>query len=137
MTTVGLDVGNKTIQACFLDHHGEIVEESRLKATDAALRRRFSGEPQYRIVLEAGLHSPWISRLLVDLGHEVYVANPRKLRAIYENENKSDRVDAQYLARLGRLDPALLYPLRHRSAEVQADLAKCREWERSRRPPLS
>ena len=82
LTTVGLDVSDKTIQACFLDHHGEIVEESRLKATDAALRRRFSGEPRYRIVLEAGSHSPWMSRLLLELGHEVYVANPRRLRAI-------------------------------------------------------
>ena len=126
LTTVGLDLGDKTIQACFVDHHGEIVEESRLKATEAALRRRFSGEPRYRMVLEAGLHSPWISRLLESLGHEVYVANPRRLRAIYENENKSDRVDAEYLARIGRLDPALLYPLRHRSLEVQADLAVLR-----------
>jgi transposase len=67
-----------------------------------------------------------MSRLLADLGHEVYVANPRRLRAIYENENKSDRVDAQYLARIGRLDPALLYPLRHRSAETQADLTLLR-----------
>lgn len=126
LTTVGLDVSDKTIRACFLDHHGEIVEESRLKATDAALRRRFSGEPRYRIVLEAGSHSPWMSRLLLELGHEVYVANPRRLRAIYENENKSDRVDAQYLARIGRLDTALLYPLRHRSLETQADLAVLR-----------
>jgi len=126
LTTVGLDVSDKTIQACFLDHHGEIVEESRLKASDGALRRRFSGEPKYRIVLEAGSHSPWMSRLLEDLGHEVYVANPRRLRAIYENENKSDRVDAQYLARIGRLDPTLLYPLRHRSPETQADLAVLR-----------
>ena len=50
LTTVGLDLGDKTIQACFVDHHGEIVEESRLKATEAALRRRFSGEPRYRMV---------------------------------------------------------------------------------------
>lgn len=126
LTTVGLDVSDKTIQTCFLDHHGDIVEESRLKVTEAALRRRFSGEPRYRIVLEAGSHSPWVSRLLLDLGHEVYVANPRRLRAIYENENKSDRVDAQYLARIGRLDPRLLYPLRHRSLETQADLAVLR-----------
>lgn len=79
-----------------------------------------------RVVLEAGLHSPWMSRLLIDLGHEVYVANPRRLRAIYENESKSDRVDAEYLARIGRLDPALLYPLRHRSPEAQADLVVLR-----------
>jgi hypothetical protein len=61
-------------------------------------------------VLEAGTHSPWVSRLLADLGHEVLVANPRRLRLIYENENKSDRVDAEYLARVGRLDPSLLAP---------------------------
>jgi transposase len=124
--TVGLDVGDKNIHACFLNQDGVIVEESKLGATPGALRRRFSGEERYRIVLEAGLHSPWMSHLLLGLGHEVYVANPRRLRAIYENESKSDRVDAQYLARIGRLDPTLLYPLHHRSPETRADLAVLR-----------
>jgi transposase len=124
--TVGLDVSDKHVHACFLDHGGNIVEESRLAATATALRRRFGGLERYRVVLEAGLHSPWMSRLLLELGHEIYVANPRRLRAIYENENKSDRVDAEYLARIGRLDPALLYPLRHRSPQAQADLTVLR-----------
>jgi transposase len=124
--TVGLDVGDKYVHACFLDHDGIIVEESRLTTSAVALRRRFGGEERYRVVLEAGLHSPWISRLLAELGHDVYVANPRRLRAIYLNENKSDRVDAEYLARIGRLDPTLLFPLKHRSAQTQADLALLR-----------
>jgi transposase len=124
--TVGLDVGDKHVHACFLGHDGLIVEESRLATTAVALRRRFGGEERYRIILEAGLHSPWMSRLPADLGHQVYVANPRRLRAIYLNESKSDRVDAEYLARIGRLDPALLFPLRHRSAKTQADLALLR-----------
>lgn len=124
--TVGLDVGDKYVHACFLDRDGLIVEESRVASTAAALRHRFGGGERHRIILEAGLHSPWMSRLLVELGHEVYVANPRRLRAIYLNESKSDRVDAEYLARIGRLDPALLFPLRHRSAETQADLALLR-----------
>ena len=124
--TVGLDVGDKFVHACFLDHDGIIVEESRLGATALALRRRLGGDERYRVILEAGLHSPWMSRLLVNLGHEVYVANPRRLRAIYLNESKSDRVDAEYLARIGRLDPALLFPLRHRTAGTQADLALLR-----------
>jgi transposase len=124
--TVGLDVSDKHVHACFLDHHGNIVEEARLLATASALRRRFTGGDRCRVVLEAGLHSPWMSRLLLDLGHDVYVANPRRLRAIYQNENKSDRVDAEYLARIGRVDPALLYPLRHRSQEAQADLSVLR-----------
>ena len=126
LMTVGLDVGDKNVHACFLDGDGMVVEESRLAATASALGRRFSGGECYRIILEAGVHSPWMSRLLLDLGHEVYVANPRKLRAIYENESKSDRVDAQYLARIGRLDPALLHPLKHRSPEISADLALMR-----------
>jgi len=124
--TVGLDVGDRYVHVCVIDVTGEIVEESRLPNKSAALRRRFSLHESLRIVLEAGTHSPWMSRLLVDLGHEVLVANPRKLRLIYQNENKSDRVDAEYLARLGRLDPSLLAPLRHRSAETQEDLAVLR-----------
>jgi transposase len=126
LITVGLDLGDRYVQVCVLDDAGEIVEESRLPTKPAALRRRFgSGEP-LRMVLEAGTHSPWVSRLLSDLGHDVLVANPRKLRLIYQNESKSDRVDAEYLARVGRLDPSLLAPLRHRSANAQKDLAVLR-----------
>jgi transposase len=121
--TVGLDVGDRYVQVCVLDEAGNILEESRLPTKPAALERRFSGSEPLRMVLEAGTHSPWISRLLQALGHDVLVANPRKLRLIYMNESKSDRVDAEYLARVGRLDPSLLAPLRHRSAETQEDLA--------------
>ena len=124
--TVGLDVGDRHIQVCVLDEAGEVVEESRLLTKRAALERRFAASEPMRIVLEAGTHSPWISRLLEELGHEVLVANPRKLRLIYQNDSRSDRVDAEYLARLGRLDPSLLAPLRHRSARAQEDLALLR-----------
>ncbi len=124
--TVGLDLGDRYVQVCVLDETGEVVEESRLPNKPAALERRFGAGAPLRIVLEAGTHSPWVSRLLLDLGHEVLVANPRKLRFIYQNESKSDRVDAEYLARVGRLDPTLLAPLRHRSAETQEDLAVLR-----------
>jgi transposase len=124
--TVGLDLGDRYVQMCVLDEAGEIVEESRLPNKPAALERRFGACEPVRIVLEAGTHSPWVSRLLEGLGHNVLVANPRKLRLIYQNESKSDRVDAEYLARVGRLDPSLLAPLRHRSAETQQDLALLR-----------
>lgn len=126
MRTVGLDVSDRHVHACFLSPEGEIEEETRLVATPAALRHRFTRLEPHRVVLEVGLHSPWMSRLIADLGHDVYVANARRLRAIYLNENKSDRVDAEYLARIGRLDPTLLFPLRHRSAATQADLTVLR-----------
>lgn len=90
------------------------------------MRRRFSSCERMRIALEVGAHSPWLSRLLVELGHEVIVANARKLRMIYQNDRKSDRADAWYLARVARLDPQLLAPLQHRSPQAQADLALVR-----------
>jgi transposase len=124
--TVGLDVGDRYVQVCVLDETGEVVEESRLPTKAAALERRFAHCDPLRMVLEAGTHSPWLSRLLQGLGHEVLVANPRRLRLIYENDSKSDRVDALYLARVGRLDPVLLAPLTHRGAETQVDLALLR-----------
>jgi transposase len=103
-----------------------VCEEGRVATRAAALRRRFSTAEPVRVVLEAGTHSPWVSRLLAELGHEVIVANPRKLRFIYANDSQSDRVDAEYLARVGRLDQALLAPLTHRSVETQTDLALAR-----------
>jgi transposase len=76
-----------------------------------------------RIAIEAGTHSPWVSRLLEECGHEVLVANARKLRLIYANKRKTDEMDAENLARLARLDPKLLYPLKHRGQECQAHMA--------------
>jgi transposase len=76
-----------------------------------------------RIAIEAGTHSPWVSRLLEGCAHQVLVANARKLRHIYANKRKTDEIDAENLARLARLDPKLLYPLKHRGQEGQAHLA--------------
>ncbi len=120
--TIGLDVGDRYCQVCALDAAGEVVEEGRVRTTPEALQRRFGSAPSLRIALEVGQHSPWISRLLRESGHEVIVANARKLRLIYDNDRKNDRVDAQYLARLARLDPRLLSPVQHRGIQTQRDL---------------
>ena len=71
---------------------------------------------------EVGTHSPWVSRLLEEQGHEVIVANARRVRLITESSGKNDRLDARMLARLGRMDPELLSPIRHRSAKAQGHL---------------
>lgn len=127
--TVGLDLGDRFSHLCVVDGTGEVVEESRLRTTETGLRRRFEGTGRLRVVVEVGTHSPWASRLLRELGHEVWVANPRELRLIYRNDRKSDRVDAEYLARVGRLDPKLLGPVAHRGEAAQADLAVIRSRE--------
>ena len=120
--TVGLDIGDRFSHYCVLNEEGNVVEEGRFSTNVAALRRQFEGEAQQRIAMECGTHSPRISRLLNKLGHQVIVANARKLRAISENESKNDRVDAEMLARLAHSDPRLLSPIQHRSVERQQDL---------------
>ena len=124
--TIGVDVGDKFSQICVLDRDGEILEEARIRTTPAAFGQWFRSATSSLVVLEAGTHSPWISRLISESSHETIVANPRRLRLIYQNDRKSDRVDAESLARLGRLDPRLLCPVKHRGAPAQADLALLR-----------
>jgi len=98
------------------------LEEGRVRTTAAGLRRRFTGS-RSRVVLEVGSQSAWISRLLSELGHEVFVANARHVALIHGSHNKSDRVDAESLARLGRFDPQLLHAVEHRGEQVHVDRA--------------
>jgi len=124
--TIGLDLGDRNSWYCVLDETGRIQLEQRVRTTAKGLQEVFGAMPRSRIALEIGTHSPWISRLLSDLGHEVIVANARKVRLIGESRKKDDRLDAQTLARLARIDPELLYPVKHRSARAQADLMTIR-----------
>lgn len=120
--TVGLDVGDRYSHYCWLNEEGEVIEEGRMQSTEAAFRRHFEGESRRRIALECGTHSPWISRLLKRLGHQVIVANARKIPTITGSESKNDRNDAEKLARFAAFDPRLLSPIQHRSAQRQQDL---------------
>ena len=124
--TIGLDLGDRYSRFCMLDADSAVIEEGRFRTTPTALRRVFADREPMRIVIEVGTHSPWVSRLLEGCGHEVLVANARKVRLIYANDNKNDQIDAETLARIGRLDPKLLSPVHHRGAAAQADLAAIR-----------
>jgi len=121
--TIGIDLGDRRSSACVLDEGAEVVRRFEVATTEAALRRALESEPASRVVIEVGTHSPWASRVLEERGHEVLVANPRRVRLIAEGHDKSDRVDAETLARLGRADPKLLHPIRHRGAQAQEDRA--------------
>ena len=124
--TIGLDLGDRSSWYCVLDEAGEVLLEQKLATTAKAMREVFSGMPHSRMALETGMHSPWVSRLLSDLGHEVIVAHARNVRLIGESRKKDDRLDARTLARLARIDPQLLSPVKHRSAKAQADLTVIR-----------
>jgi transposase len=123
--TLGLDISDRFTNYCLLDEAGEVAEEGKLRTESVSLARRLDGLAT-RVVIEAGTHSPWVSRLFADAGVEVIVANPRKVRLIAHATRKNDRADAETLARLGRVDPKLLGPIRHRSAEAQTDLSAIR-----------
>jgi transposase len=120
--TIGLDLGDKKHAICVLNAAGEVVEERSITNHRESLRRLSQKYPNSRIALEVGTHSPWTSRFFKDLGHEVLVANPRKLRAIYTSTRKSDQSDAYMIARLARVDPSLLSPIEHATEEAQRDL---------------
>lgn len=121
--TAGLDLGDRRSWVVVLDQAGEVIESCSVANTARGLQRFFGKLGPSRVALEAGTHAGWASRLLSGLGHEVYVANSRRLRLIYENSRKDDRVDAEYLARLARADPKLLSPVRVRGEQVQGDWA--------------
>jgi transposase len=124
--TIGLDLGDRSSWYCVLDERGELVQEQKLSTTPKAMKEVFGGMPRSRIALETGTHSPWVSRLLSELGHEVIVAHARNVRLIGESRRKDDRLDARTLARLARIDPLLLCPVKHRSAKAQAHLTVIR-----------
>jgi len=124
--TIGMDLGDKTSRFCVLNQAGEIVRESSVTTDKKGLAREFAARQKCRIAIEVGTHSPWISRLLKGFGHEVIVANARQVKLISTSSRKDDRLDAQTLARLARVDPELLRPIRHRSEKAQHDLMKLR-----------
>jgi len=122
--TVGLDLGDRKHHACVLDAAGAIIEEEAMTNTRESIARfaqRFAGST---FIMETGTHSPWVSRLIESQGQRVLVANARKLRAISQSHTKSDAEDARMLARLGRADPALLCPVKHRSERGQRALLR-------------
>jgi transposase len=124
--TIGMDLGDRSSHYCILNEAGEVIWESKLPTTPKGIEEVFSRIPRSRMALETGTHSPWVSRQLTELGHEVIVAHARNVRLIGESSRKDDRLDARTLARLARIDPGLLSPVRHRSAKAQIHLTVIR-----------
>ncbi len=125
---IGIDLGEKNSDVCVLDREGELAEEFRLKMKGADIQAYFSAIPRSRVALEAGGQSRWVAEIIERCGHEVYVANARKVAYIYGSDDKDDPGDAYKLAELVHLKPRLLHPIQHRSQQAQADLS----WIRAR-----
>jgi len=125
---VGLDLGDRYSDVV-VRVGGEVRMQARVETTAQALRRRFEGLERSRIVLEVGTHSPWVSRLLEELGHEVIVASAGRVREMIGHGDKTDALDARSLAQFGAVAPELLRPIRHRGPQAQRDLAVIRARE--------
>jgi len=124
--TIGVDLGDRWSNYCVLEEAGEVLLEQKLATTPEAMKQTFEKIPRSLMAMETGTHSPWISRLLRELGHQVLVAHAQKVQLITKSNRKDDRHDARTLARLARIDPELLGPVRHRSAKAQIHLTVIR-----------
>ncbi len=120
--TIGCDLGDKRSEICVLDAEGEVKHRISVRTTRKDMTTFFTRATAH-VVIEVGAHSRWVNALLKGLGHRVTVANPRRVKLISESNNKTDRHDAELLARLGRADVKLLAPVEHRKPQAQADLA--------------
>jgi transposase len=124
--TIGLDLGDRSSAYCVLNDAGEIVLERKLATSPKAMTEIFGKMARCRMAMETGTHSPWVSRLLTALGHEVIVGHAQRVRLITKSRRKDDRLDARKLARLARIDPELLSPVKHRSVQAQLHLTEIR-----------
>ena len=124
--TVGVDLGDQWSHYCILDLEGETLAEGQLRTTPQDVAEFFQALNAARVVLEVGTHSAWVQEVICSCGHEVLVANPRLMDGSKRRKRKNDRIDANKLARLGRVDPQSLHPMRHRSKEVRQDLVMLR-----------
>ena len=120
--TIGVDLGDKKHVIYAIDKIGRMLSNCQIDNNEESLHSFFSQYKGATVAIEAGTHSPWISRLLTSMGCTVLVGNPRRLRAIWADNDKSDIRDAEMLARIARFDPQLLYPITHRGEQAQIDL---------------
>src|SRR6478609_4738064 len=105
-----------------LDSEGLVVDRKTIPTRSPELDAWGASIEPTVVVLEAGPHSPWMSRLLARHGHDVVVANPAKIPTISRSRSKSDWRDAEQLARLGRFDRKMLHEVRHRNEQTQRHL---------------
>lgn len=124
--TIGLDLGDRASRTCEVDGCGKVVRRASVATTPAGIEQYFGERDPCRVILEVGTHSPWISRRIEGFGHEVVVANPSAVYGSRRRKKRNDDMDAEFLARQGRVDPSLLHPIRHRGSEVQVHLGLLR-----------
>src|SRR5262249_38521221 len=122
--TIGIDLGDKTSRYCMLSEHGEILREGQVATAKAGILEAFGSLGRVRIAIEVGSHSPWVSRLLRGLGHELIVANPRQVKLITESSRKDDRLANAHVDHR----PRVLYAYRYPPLRAEDSARSVRVW---------
>jgi transposase len=122
-TTLGLDLSDRQAHFHVQQGDGRTLTTGKVAMERDDLAKLFAQWNGCRLVIEAGCHSPWVSRLGHECGLEVMVANPRQIELITKSDRKTDPADAEKLADLGRSNPKLLAPIVHRTEAAQSHLA--------------
>ena len=126
---IGIDLGDRTSAYCVRTKGQHIVTEQTVETKATPMLEVFQPLRRQRVVMETGTHSRWVAELLGMVGHEVIVANARKLKLISENNQKSDKVDARLLSQLGCMNVDWLHPVYQRSQDAHSDLLLTRARE--------
>jgi len=100
--TIGLDLGDRLSLYCVVDEAGEVISEQKLSTTPKAMKEAFAAMSRSRIALETGMHSPWVSRLLSELGHEVIVAHARNVAS--DHRTRASHRSRTILAAISRIE---------------------------------
>lgn len=124
--TIGLDLGDRISHLCVLDSQGEVVREGRMTTSRDEFERFFGQIGACVVAFEVGTHSRWTDEVIRACGHETLIANPHQVKLVYGSYKKTDRTDAEMLARVARADPKLLCPVEHRGRQSQEILARVR-----------
>ena len=118
---IGIDIGDKVNFTCILNNKGEVLVNKEIPNNKAAMKEYFDGIEKASIAIEAGTHSPWIEKLLVAIGHDVFVCNPRELVAVTQNIKKSDKKDPEILAGMLLTGKHLLKQVFHAREDAMRD----------------
>lgn len=120
--TIALDVGDRRTHLCALADR-KVIGRASFPTTSEGLADALRAYPGCKVVLEAGSQSPWMSRAIRRLGHEVQVADPRRVELLSKDPRKTDRRDAEMLARMCAGMPELLGSVHHRGEVAQSHLS--------------
>lgn len=127
---IGIDLGDRSSTYTVRSRNAQEILLRGSMATEATgVASEFQKFAAQTFILETGTHARWMGLLLETMGHEVVVANARKLKLISENNTKSDKVDPDLLSSLGCMNPEWLHPVYQRSQGAHNDLTvvKARE----------